>query len=712
MRQGADEDAFRPEAFAAAIALEIPGLRRLARVLVKRPEGVDDLVQETLMRAIAARDQFTLGTNLRAWLFTILRHARLAEARRAARSPIRAAPALPDPPVSGGQEERQAVRDLIAAFQRLPPIQRQALWLVVVEGLDYEEAAAAQGVPQGTLRSRLSRAREALRRGIGTEVPRPRAAAGEVAALSCGNGAARPPESWTLPRPPDDAAAAAPGAGPRRGPPAAEPDGGPRHRPPAAAPGAGLPWDGAAKRQPGPAVREALPRRTMRVLGSGAEDARRWADGRATTVPSVAPGGAGHQTGTPPAPRRTAPAMPPADALSLLRAGMALQERGDGPGAERLYRQVLARWPAEPNALSLLGVLLRERGEIAEALRLGAQAVALDPAAGVFLANQGATLAAAGRLAEAAAMLGRAVARRPDDPVTLRNLGQVLSEMGDAAAALLPLEHAVALRPEAPEGWLALAHARRRLGETAAAAAAAETALAHAADRPALAEQAAFMLAALGRAPLPDRAPAGYVRDLFDRFAPHFEAQLSRGLDYRTPQLLAALLEEAGVRPERRLRVLDLGCGTGLSGEALAPFAARLEGLDLSPRMLAEAAKRPGLYDALHEADLLAWLPAQAPRFDLILAADVLNYLGDLGPALAGMAAALAPGGVAAFSVEAGEAAPFMLAPGMRYRHAPEHVAALAAAAGFAVAAQRAAVLRKEEGAAVAGALFVLRQGA
>jgi len=172
MRQAADSEASRPEAFAAALATEIPGLRRLARVLVNRPEAADDLVQETLMRAIAARDQFTLGTNLRAWLFTILRHARVAEARRAARSPIHAAPALPDPPVSGGQEERQSVRDLIVAFRRLPPIQRQALWLVVVEGLEYEEAAAVQGVPQGTLRSRLSRAREALRRGIGQEAPR------------------------------------------------------------------------------------------------------------------------------------------------------------------------------------------------------------------------------------------------------------------------------------------------------------------------------------------------------------------------------------------------------------------------------------------------------------------------------------------------------------------------------------------------------------
>lgn len=698
MRQGADEDASRPEAFAAALALEIPGLRRLARMLVNRPDSVDDLVQETLMRAIAARDQFTLGTNLRAWLFTILRHARVAEARRAARSPIRAAPALPDPPVSGGQEERQAVRDLIAALQTLPPIQRQALWLVVVEGLDYGDAAAVQGVPQGTLRSRLSRAREALRRGIGQEVPRPRAAAGEMDLLPPGDGAARPPEAWPAPRPADDVAAARPAAARAAGLPELLPP----DPPPVVLPEPLPCRDGAVERQPGTARRGRAPPRA-RDDGGGA--------GHRGTASSVARGGTALQTGSPPAPRWIAPTMHAADARAMLQAGMALQERGDGPGAERLYRQVLARWPGEPNALSLLGVLLRERGALAEALRLGAEAVARDPSAGVFLANQGATLAAAGRFAEAAAMLGQAVARRPDDPVTLRNLGQALAEMGDAEAALLPLENAVALQPGAPEGWLALAHARRRLGDAAAAAEAAETALAHAADRPALAEQAAFMLAALGRAPLPDRAPAGYVRDLFDGFAPRFEAQLSQGLDYRTPQLLAALLAEAGVAAERRLCVLDLGCGTGLSGEVLAPFAARLEGLDLSPRMLAEAARRPGLYDALHEADLLAWLPAQAPRFDLILAADVLVYLGDLQAPLAGIAGALVPGGLCAFSLEEGEPGqPYALGEVMRYRHDPAATTAIAAANGLAQREVRRGALRREAGRDVPGALFLFEK--
>jgi RNA polymerase sigma-70 factor, ECF subfamily len=159
----------KADAFATALSAEIPRLRRFARVLAKYTDGADDLVQETLLRAIAAREQFAEGTNLRAWLFTILRHARAAAVRRDARSPFLVQDNMPEAAVSGGQEERQAMRDLSLAFRRLPAIQREALWLVVVEGLDYAAASRILGVPPGTLRSRLSRAREALRLSIGLE---------------------------------------------------------------------------------------------------------------------------------------------------------------------------------------------------------------------------------------------------------------------------------------------------------------------------------------------------------------------------------------------------------------------------------------------------------------------------------------------------------------------------------------------------------------
>ncbi len=407
--------------------------------------------------------------------------------------------------------------------------------------------------------------------------------------------------------------------------------------------------------------------------------------------------------------------MPAHDPDALLNEGMARHKTGDLDGAERLYRRVAASKPREANAHNLLGVVARQRGDARAALRHTERALALQPEAPVFLANHGGALAEAGELRDAVRFLRAALRRRPDDAVALRNLGQALAASGDPGAALEPLERAVALAPEAVEPRLALAHARREAGDADGAAAAAEAALARAAgpEAAALAAQARFLLAALGRAAVPDRAPAEYVRDLFDGFAERFDAELAGGLGYRTPELLAAALREAGAGVPRagQGRGLDLGCGTGLSGVALSPLVRRLEGLDLSPRMLAQARRR-GVYAALHLADLVQWLPAHPGEFDVIAAADVLNYLGDLRPALAGIAAALRPGGSAAFSLEAGEggAAPFALGTTMRYRHDPVHAAGLAAEAGFEVLARREATLRQERGAPVAGVVLALRR--
>jgi predicted TPR repeat methyltransferase len=400
--------------------------------------------------------------------------------------------------------------------------------------------------------------------------------------------------------------------------------------------------------------------------------------------------------------------MAQASADELLREGGARHARGDLAMAERLYRRVLKLRPGDANALNLLSVVARQQGDLPVALDLSAQALARMPQSPVFLASRGATLAEAGHLDAAIAAFRAALALRPADATTLRNLGQALCAKGEAPAALPFLTKATQIAPAMPEPWLTLAHARRELGDRDGAVVAAQRLLALPGVPPALAEQVRFLLAGLGDEAAPARAPATYVRDLFDQYAPRFDADLEGRLGYQTPRLIADLLRAQGVAADGTRQVLDLGCGTGLSGLALKPFARRLEGLDLSPRMLAQAQAR-GLYDALHEADLLDFLPRHRARFALIAAVDVLNYLGDLTEALAAIAAALRPGGLAVFSLEVGEGgAPFALGTGLRYRHDPAHVAALAQAAGLTLRVQAAAVLRQEQGAPVAGALLLL----
>ncbi|MFH5924598.1 methyltransferase [Roseomonas xinghualingensis] len=402
----------------------------------------------------------------------------------------------------------------------------------------------------------------------------------------------------------------------------------------------------------------------------------------------------------------TTPPTPRQKAAALVREGIARHGIGDVQGAIAFYRQALTLDPEEPNGTNLLGILARQVGDLELALDLSARAVAANPKSPIFLAARGATLAEAGRLDEAVAIFGRVLSIRPEDVVTRRNLGQALCALGRVGEALPHLRQAAAMAPGDPETQLALAHGLREAGASGAAEAA-RRALSAGGE---VGAQARLLLASLGEGKAPARPTEAYIRNLFDAYAPRFEAELTGQLGYRTPAALAKLLEGAGIPPGEALDVLDIGCGTGLSGLALRPWARRLSGVDLSPRMLEQAGKH-GIYDVLQEAELVAYLAEHPKSFDLVAAADVLNYLGDLRPALNAMAASLRPGGHAAFSIETGEATPFALGEGMRYRHNPAHVLALADATSLQLVAREDVVLREERGTPVAGTLLLLHRG-
>jgi RNA polymerase sigma-70 factor, ECF subfamily len=151
----------------------IPYLRRYARFLAKDADVADDLVQESLERAFARFDTFTPGTNLKAWLFRILYHCFVNFARRRAREGATVdMDGWKDHAVSvPTQQDSVLIGQIARLFLRLPSHQRAALALVAVEGLAYEEAAETLGVSVGTVKSRVSRAREALRGWMEHEAP-------------------------------------------------------------------------------------------------------------------------------------------------------------------------------------------------------------------------------------------------------------------------------------------------------------------------------------------------------------------------------------------------------------------------------------------------------------------------------------------------------------------------------------------------------------
>jgi predicted TPR repeat methyltransferase len=271
------------------------------------------------------------------------------------------------------------------------------------------------------------------------------------------------------------------------------------------------------------------------------------------------------------------------------------------------------------------------------------------------------------------------------------------AEDGDWGVAAEMFEQALERAPHWAAGWFALGEARERLGDFDAAAEAFRSALA--AD-PADAHGATARLALIGRGHVPVALPPAYVARLFDQYAPRFEAHLTERLRYRAPALIAEALSDAA--PGRRFAAaLDLGCGTGLMGEAVRDRVDHLTGIDLSKAMIAAARER-GVYDRLvvsDVADAAALRMGEATRvFDLIVAADSLVYIGELAPLFSVVATVLARDGLFALSLEACEGESFRLEKTMRFAHARAYVEATARAVGLRPLLIQSAATRREAG--------------
>jgi predicted TPR repeat methyltransferase len=204
------------------------------------------------------------------------------------------------------------------------------------------------------------------------------------------------------------------------------------------------------------------------------------------------------------------------------------------------------------------------------------------------------------------------------------------------------------------------------------------------------------------------RAPPGYVRHLFDQFSARYDDVMLGKLNYRAHLILRELAFLVLVK-RRALDILDLGCGTGLTGAAFAGIARRLDGVDLSPLMIEQARAR-GVYDRLAVADLEAALAEDGLLYDLILAADTFVYIGDLGPVFSGAARRLKPGGFLLFTVERCAEPGYALGPKRRYRHGEDYLRREAASSGLEDMALLQCTLRQDAKNPVDGLALALQR--
>jgi len=359
-------------------------------------------------------------------------------------------------------------------------------------------------------------------------------------------------------------------------------------------------------------------------------------------------------------------------AAALHYSGVLAHQAGRSEEAVALIERSLELEPDRADWYSNLGIVLRDRMKLDEAIVAFRRAIVLDPDHANGHNNLGVVLRAQGQLVEAEAEFRAAIRVSPTHSDAYTNLGTLLNAQKRTHEAVVCFCKVITFRPKHPEARRLLALAHCTLGEPDKAVEVFEEWLEEEPEHPI----ARHMLAACSGRNVPARASDGFVEQTFDSFAASFDSKLAKLL-YRAPDLVAGMLAEPDVEVSKRLDVLDAGCGTGLCGPLVAPYARRLVGVDLSARMLAQARAR-NVYDELVKRELTDYLADSAGAFDVIVSADTLVYFGPLEGVVAASAGALRPGGRLIFTVEeligAGSDAGYSLSPHGRYSHTRQYL--------------------------------------
>ena len=386
---------------------------------------------------------------------------------------------------------------------------------------------------------------------------------------------------------------------------------------------------------------------------------------------------------------RRALSIKPDSANASYNLGKALQTQGRLDEAVASYRQALSIRPDMADAYLNLGNIFNAQGKFDEAIECFRNTIRLKPDFAYAYNNLGCALHKQDDLDGAIRSFRRALEFDPSMAEIHNNLGSALKSQGELVEAIGSIKKALALRPDYVDAEYNLGNALKEQNKLDEAIESYRRVLVLDPEH----KNAKHMLASL-TAETTERAPSQYVQELFDDYADKFDTHLVKTLQYNTPAELMALIRQIVEPPMRKWSVLDLGCGTGLVGQEIAPHTLQLTGVDLSEKMLSKARAR-NVYHRLVHSDLLPMMrDEEASSYDVIVAADVFIYLGLLDEIVSEARRLLRTGGFFMFSVEALDALPdkagdaddhveYKLNPTGRYAHSSAYLNKLASISNF-----------------------------
>ncbi len=413
---------------------------------------------------------------------------------------------------------------------------------------------------------------------------------------------------------------------------------------------------------------------------------------------------------------------------SLFSSALRKHLDGDLEEAEMLYRKILVASPDDAQTKHYLGYLLQQTDRLQEAFEQLTGAIALDETHAEWYFNLGIVLLKQNQATAAIDAFCSAIRLDPRKYFYHTNLGTAFELNQEWARAEQCYKAAIDIDPRCPDAFyllsalylklerfdearhfnyrgivvaptgstskIVLGQAYYELGRTDDAIALFENWLKDEPDNPV----ATHMLTAYRGKQTPQQCSREYVEQTFDAFANSFDNVLGR-LKYSGPQLVQEYLATLDLPPSS-LDVLDLGCGTGLIGERLKPFARLLVGVDLSPVML-ERSRARQLYHQLHQSDIADYLRDNGDRYDLIACMDTFTYVGQLEEILELIHQRLKPGGRMLFSTEKlldTEEHSYKLNISGRYSHHPAYLTDVLSKAGFSILQMQDVTIRTESG--------------
>ena len=380
-----------------------------------------------------------------------------------------------------------------------------------------------------------------------------------------------------------------------------------------------------------------------------------------------------------------------------------------------LFRKALSINPDFADAHFNLGVALQNLRRPLEAITSFDRAIDLKADYALAYYKRGIALLELKRLDDAIASFNQAITNKVNYAEAYSGRGNALKGLNKPIEAIESFDQAILLNPNDPENYFNLGHLyysmlnnkniKSDLPLMATIKSLAilnyELAIKKHSRRKEIAE---FDLSILKGTQTPARAPKEYVSALFDEYAANFDSHLLHKLQYKTPEILYKEIENF---ISNDLDILDIGCGTGLMGALLKPHAKKLIGLDLSSEMLKQANAK-GIYDELIQSELNEHLKSNQAYFDLVVAADVLIYVGELEQTFLHVKKSLKESAYFCFTVEESVVGDYFLSSKARYTHSLNYCVDLAKKYDFTIKSIKKDILRLEDSIPVMGLFFCI----